>query len=330
MNTISSSYTIKRVLKTTDSNYIESLSIYNQTTPISIKTSINEITFWLKNSKKKNSFELFVFSLCANDMIIGFAMVSYIPSKKTVIFDYISLSENHRTNVVFLTYINMIQSFFYINKYEVSYFIVEISNKENGLEIDSESAFWQRLIYIENFGKINGIYKTPPLNSKNFESVFDAFIFLKTIDQVDHITNETYISLIDAIYQDYYLSWYKPFMNENEYENYISKLHGFKNDIIKKIEKIENFSISYIELPTIKNLMKQATISIPIKTGMKKSIIVFLSLLVIFFPILIILFYNFLLDKIGIPLTSVNTMIGSLTAALLTILATYLISKKKS
>ena len=55
-NQLEHRFSIKRVTKTSDEDYIKALRIYNDTTPFEIKTSTNEITFWLSKHHFYNIF----------------------------------------------------------------------------------------------------------------------------------------------------------------------------------------------------------------------------------------------------------------------------------
>ena len=49
MELLENKFSIKRVIRSSDEEYIEALKIYNETTPVDIKTNTNEITYWLDN-----------------------------------------------------------------------------------------------------------------------------------------------------------------------------------------------------------------------------------------------------------------------------------------
>jgi len=72
-------FAIKRILKETDSGYHQAIRIYNETTPVEIKTNTNEIVHWLN---KEGHFKTMVFVLYFDEEVIGFSMIGYVLAKK--------------------------------------------------------------------------------------------------------------------------------------------------------------------------------------------------------------------------------------------------------
>jgi len=53
-------FTIKRVHRASDEEYLKALDIYNTTTPNDIKAKSNEISMWVSKNGVDKSFELLV------------------------------------------------------------------------------------------------------------------------------------------------------------------------------------------------------------------------------------------------------------------------------
>lgn len=64
-------FSIRRIHKITDEEYIEALRIYNETIPFEIRTETNEINFWLSKNKENNYFEIYMFVLYLDGKLIG-------------------------------------------------------------------------------------------------------------------------------------------------------------------------------------------------------------------------------------------------------------------
>jgi hypothetical protein len=227
----------KRVMKETDDGYHEAIRIYNETTPVEIKTNTNEIAHWLDNER---DFKTMVFVLYLDEQVIGFSMIGYILARKIVIIDYLSIKPQYRINSAFFSYIGLLQDFIRESDIEVSYFITEISNKGEGKNIDKESKLFKKLICLEGFGRINSNYYTPPLGLTNYESEFESFLYIKTSDDIKQISKETYLDIIHAIYYDYYYEWYKDFLLDqkdiNEYKQRIDNCFVFvKKNIVNDL-----------------------------------------------------------------------------------------------
>ena len=64
----------------------------------------NEITYWLEQNRNELPFEIMLFSLYLNNMVVGLAMLTYLKKQKTIIFEYLALQPSFRLNAVFFTY----------------------------------------------------------------------------------------------------------------------------------------------------------------------------------------------------------------------------------
>ena len=219
-------FSIRRLDKSTDSDYAAALKIYSETTPYEIKTNTNEITIWLDRKDSTDPFESMFFVLYYSEKLAGFAMMTYIKAQRIVVLEYIALETQYRVNTVFFTYINLLESYLHINQYDVAFILNEVSNRRNGSDIDKESQIFSKLLCIEGFGKIDAPYVTPPLGTNNFESSFDAFLFAKSSGDVHALERQTYLEIVKAIYFDYFLVWYKhvlPPDQVNEYNEILQK-----------------------------------------------------------------------------------------------------------
>lgn len=323
-------FSIRRLHKTSDAEYIKALSVYNETTPVDIKTNTNEITFWLNRKEEDAPFELLVFVLYLDDSIVGIAMLCYIKRQKFVVYDYIALVEKYRINAVFFPFINLLQNYIASHSFDVSYYVVEISNKNNGKSIDKESILFKKLICLEGFGMIEANYCTVPLGLSNHESSFDAFIYIKTNDDLNRISKDTFLSIVHGIYYEYYLTWYSEFLPQNDLSDYKQKIDSCYNSVTQKISNEIAFNVIHPECSISDDTRNTKTFGyLPVRK--RKMIHVYPIILVVLLisPILIIWGYNFILQYLNIPLSSVNSTIGGVFGAMFSSMTAFLIAKNK-
>jgi len=323
-------FAIKRILKETDNGYHQAIRIYNETTPIEIKTSTNKIVHWLN---KDGNFKTMAFALYLDEEVIGFSMICYIVANKIAVIEYLSLKSQYRINSAFFSYIGLLQDYLRESDIEVSYYVTDISNKGEGKNIDKESKLFKKLICLEGFGRINSIYYTPPLGLTNYESEFESFLYIKTSDSIKQINRETYLDIIKAIYYDYYYEWYKDFLLDpkdiNEYKLKIDNCFAFVKENI-----VDNLlcEIIYAECPffsgTFIDEKTHGPLPISKKNKSRKMLFLLIPLLLVA-PIGIIWIYNFILKLLSIQFDSVSTFIGGYFAAVITALSTYFITKNK-
>lgn len=324
-------FSIRRILKSTDEEYFKALRIYNDITPTDIKTNSNEIASWLNKKNGANPFELLLFVLYLDDSIIGMAMLCYVRKQRIVIYDYIALIEKYRVNTVFFPFINLLQNYISSHGFDVDYYVVEISNKNNGKSIDKESILFKKLICLEGFGMIRAKYYTLPLGLSNYESSFEAFIYIKSNDDLNQISKETFLSIVHAIYYEYYLTWYSVFLPPNELLEYKQKIDACHDSVTKHASTELSFDIVHTEFAALGDTNNEKTFGyLPSqkKCSFRKYPIIGLVLFIS--PIIIIWGYNYILQKLNIPLSAVSSIVGGVFGAIISSITAFTIARKKS
>ncbi len=318
-------YVLKRIHKSSDEDYVKALNIYTSTTPLDIMTESNQITKWLDKGDSKKPFELLIFCLYLDEEVVGFAQITYVKSTQIAILDYISLKNPYRVNFVFLAFLSMMQNYINSNSIQVSYYIAEISNKDNGMSIDKESAFYKRVICLENFGKVDCKYYNMPLGLDNYESDFESLMYLKSNDTLNYITKETFLKIVESICFDYYLVWYSEFLSVDEQEEYRNRLNTIYEKIKKKAGNNTKIKITYASCPLFKNLPKDTIYGMIPTQDKKQKIktpIYFISVVLI--PLILAFLYQFIFSFVGIEFSSISTF----TSGLLCTFFTYFVSRK--
>lgn len=332
MDRIENKFSIKRIHKSNDNDYIQALKIYNEQTPASIKTDTNEITYWITNKRRNSSFELMVFAMYLDDTVIGFAMVTYISKTKSVILEYMSFISQFRVNTTFFTYLNLIQNYLIEIDVNVNYYLVEISNKENGKDIDKESKFFKKLICLEGFRKLDATYYTLQLGMDDFESNFEANLYIKSADSTKTISRETYISIINGIYYDYFVGWYEAFLSKNDISKYKKHVDSQYELIEKSLTKLPIIGASSLNCPIVDNDFDIKTGGqVPSKKQSKQILLIpIVIVIVMILPLIVVLSYTYLMKYFGITMSSVSTLIGATFSAILTTVVALILAKRKS
>lgn len=329
MGSLENKFVLKQITKPSDDDYAEALKIYSDTTPQEIRTNSNEITYWLEKSDT-DKFEMLLFMLYVDGIVVGFSQITYIISTKIAIIDYISLKDSYRLNTIFLVFLSMIQNYISATERHIAYYVAEISNKDGGNDIDRESAFYKRIVCLENFGKVESSYYNLPLGIDNYESVFDSLMYLKSNDKINTISRDTFLSIVKSICYDYYYTWYKEFLTPNESETYKNKI-GIMLENIKKSITNERISISYSQCPLFVTESNEKTYgSIPNISSHKFAKWPLFLAAVVILPILITVLYMFVFSKLGIEFSTISTLVGAIFGAMLSASVAYLVAKKIS
>ena len=319
MNHYENKFVLKPITKSSDEDYVKALQIYMEETPKEIRTNSNEITYWLDKKNIDKSFEMLIFVLYLDNNLVGFSQITYVKSQQIVILDYISLKSPYRVNSVFLIFLSMIQNFLITSGIQITYFIAEIGNKDNGTNIDRESAFYKKIICLENYGKVMAKYYNIPLGIDNYESEFEALMYIKTNDNIVYINKETFLAIVYAICYEYYYVWYSEFLNDEEIKIYKEKLDKCYNNIRKQVAESTHINIDYPHCPLFNQNMNDNTFgSVPAQKKHKYTKIPLLLITVIILPIILALIYSSLLPYLNIQFGNVSTFISGLIGTCVT------------
>lgn len=332
INQLEHKFSIKRVGKTTEDDYIKALRIYNDTTPFEIKTPTNEITYWISKQKVSTPFEVFAFILYLNEEIIGLSITTYIKKTKIVVDEYLAVYDQYRIQTIFLVYESLIQNYYKEKGIEISFYLTEISYKEHGKEMDRESRISLKMLCIEEYGKIDALYYALPLGLENHESNFVAHIYIKGVEPVQSISPKTYQDIVDSIYYDYWYTWYNAVLPSTEIEIY-KKLIDKNFELIKEsITNNNNKSTVSVLHSNCNYLDVDADISkgaIPAKKQTQYHDFLLISPIIVILPLLIIWGYSEALKILGLSISNVSTMVGTIISAVITSLTTLFLARKK-
>lgn len=231
-NVLNSVFKIKRFQSSDDRDFVKALKIYNDTIPVETKTDTNEITFFL-NLKDKRNREMFFFGLYYNEEVIGYIESAYLSQTKTIILDYITLKSEFNINGIFYPLFSLFQQYFSDNLIDYDYIVTEVSIRSIEENVDKESYYARKLLQAEDFRIIDIPYPQPQLGLNNYESNFDLRLMIKALNRIISIKSETYKAIVNDIYYNHYLDWYKTFLSDEECLKY-------KKHIDEQIMKVVN------------------------------------------------------------------------------------------
>lgn len=330
MDNYENKFVLKPITKSSDEDYIKALQIYTEETPKEIRTNSNEITHWLDKKSNGNNFEMLVFVLYLDNNLIGFSQITYIKSQQIVVLDYISLKAPYRVNSVFLVFLSMIQNYLIASGKQITYYIAEIGNKDNGTNIDRESAFYKRVICLENFGQVMSKYYNLPLGIDNYESEFESLMYIKTNDNIRYINKETFHAIVHAICYEYYYEWYADFLNDDELKLYKEKLDKYFSDIKKQSLESNNINIEYPRCPLFYHNDSNKTFGVvPAQKKRSYAKTPLLITAVIVLPVLLALLYSAVLPYLNIQFGNVSTFFSGLIGTCVTSYIAFKFGNKK-
>ena len=329
INIVQSAFKIKRFTSSTDKEFIQALKIYNDTIPAETKTSTNEITYFLdlKNSRLR---EMYFFGLYYDDNIIGYIECGYLNITKSLIIDYFTLREEYNYNGIYYPLFSLFQQYFSENLIDVDYIMTEVSLRSLEENVDMESYYSRKLLSAEDFRIIDIPYPQPKLGLKNLESNMDLRLMIKSINSISSIKADTFIMLVQDIYYNHYLDWYKEFLNTEEYKEYESHINFQFNRVKEQLKKVTNIKLTDSQMGSCEyylsgscqynhNKISTAGFASVSKTKSLKAtlvlgIIVVLTISVIFSLLVywVLMLFNSNLDKIAPLFTAISSTITGL------------------
>jgi hypothetical protein len=250
---VTASYEVKLLKSAHDKEFAAAINAYLASTPAEIRTDTNEIAYWLDRTNTGESASkrrLYFFDLLYNGNVIGYSEIAFLKLRKVVFIDYVALDTIYQKNSFFYIFLNLLMNYFSSNNIDYHYIIAEVSVRNEGRDIDQESAFFKQMVAKEDFLLVNAPYRQPFLGMHNGESNFDCNMLLKPISETHHITKQTYLSIVHDIYYEHYLAWYQPFFSQeeySEYEGHLQQQFDLIKDKLKETENIEMIKYSAVE-----------------------------------------------------------------------------------
>lgn len=254
LSSLQSMYKIKLFSSSSDKDFIKALKIYNDTIPAEIKTSTNEITTYVDKKSDANR-DMYFFGLYFNDEVIGYVESGYLKITKTLVIDYFVLKEQFNYNSVFYPLFSLFQKFFSDNLIDIEYFVVEVSVETVEQNVNKESYYLRKLLQAEDFRLIDFPYPQPKLGDNNYESNCDLRLMIKSMSSVYEIRNQTFMSIIEDIYINHYLSWYTSFLIPPQIENYQNHIDNLISTIKNNLNPDKKIRLNVLPLGTCEHYM---------------------------------------------------------------------------
>lgn len=243
MNTCEIGFAIKRLTSSKDKDFIKALRIYNEAIPVEIKTSSNEITYFVDQSSSQKEREMYFFASYVDDIVIGFVEAAYLLKTKSIVIDYIILKPEYRLNSVFYPLFSMVLRFFSECMIDFDYIVTEVSTRTVDESVDWESFYSRKMLQMEDFRIIDSLYMQPQLGLQNEESNFQFQLMIKSTQAVGTMRTSTYLHIIQDIYFSHYLPWYKMFLTDEETKHYLDHLQQQYDLVVRDLGDRETVTL---------------------------------------------------------------------------------------
>lgn len=325
------SYEVKRLTSTRDKLYVPAINIYAESMSSDVRTSTNEIAVCV-DGKIRSPNKYFCFALCYQRVVIGYAQAAFISKGKILFIDYFTIKDEYKKNSIFYPLFSIFLLYFSQNNIYYDYIVTEIGH-QGSTKIDGDSAFLQKVLFIEDFLSIKAPYKQPELGIYKEETNIDANLYIRFSDSLSSIPKSTYLLLVNHIFYDHYLVWYQNFLKKDEADIYKKHLDQTFASIKQKLAKVNTVSLLdrvSLDCKYFSECCKASQISTagfaPLPA--KKKRLRWLSSIVVFFAVILISVLLYLLIGYLDMSNEVFSGVFTATTALALGVTTYLFDNK--
>lgn len=325
------SYEVKRLTSTKDKLCMPAINIYAQSMSSDVRTSTNEIAVCI-DGKIRSRNQYFCFALCYQRVVIGYAQAAFISKGKILFIDYFTIKDEYKKNGIFYPLFSIFLLYFSQNNIYYDYIVTEIGH-QGSTKIDGDSAFLQKVLFVEDFLSIKAPYKQPELGLYKEETNIDANLYIRFSDSLSSIPKSTYLLLVKHIYYDHYLAWYQNFLTKDEVDIYKKHLDQTFAAIQQKLTKVDAVNLLdrvSLDCKYFSECCKASQISTAgfAPLPVKKKRLRWLSSILVFFAVIAISVFLYHLTRLLHISNEVFSGIFTATTALALGVTTYLFSNK--
>ena len=227
MDSSEARYHLKRFSHPREADFIAALAIYTRNTQGAVRTSTNEITYWLNKFEKKYGSVFYAFGFYRNGQLVGFAEACFLRPESLLMFDYLVIDQPFRGNNVYYEFVDQLRRYLEEAHPDFRFAVAEACYGPGLTRPSRECALHSRLMKLQGFRVARAPYYQPRLSLNDAESEMNAdLLFFAPDSPADTMRIETYLRVVRCIYFDYYLPWkgYTPGGTE-AYERYIGNLY---------------------------------------------------------------------------------------------------------
>lgn len=229
---------VKRIQSVKDKDLPKALNIYHSEVPTNIRTNENEIQAYISNKYRSKSRHMLFYILYCNDEVIGYAEIGALIETKAFFIDYFILANTYRNNAYFYMCYNLLIEDLKKQYPHFKYIIAEYYVNSNSKSIDC--SFGKKCLSLENYKIIDKKYLQPGLNKNEEDSIVECQLLINEtsyINNLDKLSSEKYISLLEDIYTNHYIEWYSHFFTSAELQSYKLQVANFLSNARKRCGK---------------------------------------------------------------------------------------------
>jgi hypothetical protein len=262
-------------------------AIFVRNSPPALRTKTNEIRAKMAPGHEAER-ALYIAALYRDEIIIGFAMFSYLPRSRLLIIDHMSIDRDQRGMAAFFVFSQLLADVIQKTKLEIDYTIIEVEKNVQFGGDETGGIKLVRLLGQVGFGEVHATYFMPNMDSENYEARFEGVLMLRTAEKIYRIRREDFLGICRSIYYEHYLAWFLEFFDHQKLQGYESHLEALYQDVSASLRAESVILVNgaepngLIESPSIHAVRsKEATAAIYVGMFAIVALVVLLPLLLL-------------------------------------------------
>jgi hypothetical protein len=199
------------------------LAIFVRNSPPAFRTKTNEIRVKMAPGHEAER-SLYIAALYRGDLVIGFAMYSYLPRSRLLIIDHMVIERDQRGTAAFFVFSQLLHDVIQKSELEIDYTVLEV---EKNVQLGSDETGGTKLVRLLSqvgFGEVHATYFMPNMEPKDYKARFEGVLMLRGSEKIHKIRREDLLEIYRSIYYDHYLAWFAEFFDTQQLFDYQAHL----------------------------------------------------------------------------------------------------------
>lgn len=188
----------------------EFLAIYVSYFTPQHRTDTNQLIHYMQHPLPGR--RIIYFGLRYEGLPTGFCVLMYYPKQAIGVFDFMVLAPNRRGHGAFFEFTNLIAEYLESQRIVPNYLVAEVVRSQGQLTHGVTASLLVRLLRFQRFRTAKLPYKAPDPAIVSDPSSCEAFLMLALEPDQSEISASELIRIVELIYLNHYLLWFKGVM----------------------------------------------------------------------------------------------------------------------
>jgi len=206
-------------------------AVFVRNSPPAFRTKTNQIRMKLAPGHEVER-HLRIAALYRGDVVIGFAMYSYLPSSRLLIIDHMAIDRDQRGMAAFFVFSQLLFDVIQKSDIDIDYTILEVEKNAAFGGDETGGARLIRLLSQVGFGEVHATYFMPNMEPRNYEARFEGVLMLQGAEKIYRLRREDFLGVCHSIYHEHYLAWFAEFFDGRQLADYRAHLEALYQGIV--------------------------------------------------------------------------------------------------